>query len=109
MQLGQRHAADRALKLMIIGTLVAGVGEVAEVEVEGGAGERLGVGEVVLARKQVGVVPDGVSSVDTTVLCQRRPQGGRLAQSTWTQLQADQRGERLLGGTAGRAAAAEHF
>src|SRR5205814_9445649 len=59
--------------------------------------------------QQVGVAPQGIPAADAPVLGQGGPQRGGLPQAAGSQLQADQGGERLLGGTTGRAAAAERL
>ena len=51
----------------------------------------------------------GVAAVDAAVLGQRGPQRRGLAQPARAQLEADQRGERLLGRPAGRAATPERL
>jgi hypothetical protein len=49
--------------------------------------------------------PHPVASLRALPGPQRAPQRARVAQAARPQLEADQRGERLLGGTTGRAAA----
>ena len=59
--------------------------------------------------QQVGVRPDGVPGLDALTRAQRAPQGGGVAQPARTQLEPDQRRERLLGGTAGGPAAPDRL
>ena len=62
-------------------------------------GER--VVEVGSGRQQVGVGPHSVARGRTLGGSKRSPERGGVAQPAWPQLESDQRGERLLGRTAG--------
>src|SRR6201996_3685301 len=65
--------------------------------------------EIVGAGQQIRVLPDRVAGVDTDRLGQPLPQCRGLPQLAWSQFEADQRGEGLLGRTAGGPAAAQRL